>query len=93
MRRHLVIPVAAFVLAIAASPANAFVDKDCSDFNSWHEAQRYYKKHGGRGTTRATSTATMTASPARTCNEVRVTTEYSEERGAYYNVHLVRRRC
>ena len=33
-------------LASAAAPATAG-DKDCSDFNSWREAQRFYKKHGG----------------------------------------------
>lgn len=47
MRKYLAIPVAAFALAIAASPATAFVDKDCSDFSSWQQAQRYYKNHGG----------------------------------------------
>jgi hypothetical protein len=30
-----------------ASSATAFVDKDCSDFATWHKAQKYFKKHGG----------------------------------------------
>jgi len=37
---------AAVALAFAAPPATAG-DKDCSDFNSWREAQHFYKKHGG----------------------------------------------
>jgi hypothetical protein len=34
-------------LTFFVAPAGAFVDKDCSDFSSWHAAQHYYKKHGG----------------------------------------------
>jgi len=33
-------------LAFASAPAGA-ADKDCSDFKSWKEAQRFYKNHGG----------------------------------------------
>jgi hypothetical protein len=45
--RKIIAALAAFVvLAVAAAPAHA-VDKDCSDFNSWKQAQHYYKKHGG----------------------------------------------
>ncbi len=33
-------------LVAAASPASA-ADKDCSDFSTWKQAQRFYKKHGG----------------------------------------------
>lgn len=33
-------------LAFAAAPAAA-ADKDCSDFSSWRQAQRFYKKQGG----------------------------------------------
>jgi hypothetical protein len=33
-------------LAVIASPASAG-DKDCSDFNTWREAQKFYKRHGG----------------------------------------------
>ncbi len=25
----------------------AAADKDCADFNSWRQAQNFYKKHGG----------------------------------------------
>lgn len=46
MRRILVSLIAALALALAASPAYAG-DKDCSDFSSWREAQRFYKRHGG----------------------------------------------
>jgi hypothetical protein len=38
--------VAAIALAFAAAPVSA-ADKDCSDFNSWRQAQRFYKNHGG----------------------------------------------
>ena len=34
------------VLAFAAAPVSA-ADKDCSDFNTWRQAQNFYKKHGG----------------------------------------------
>jgi Spy/CpxP family protein refolding chaperone len=37
---------AAVSLAFAAAPATA-ADKDCSDFSSWRQAQKFYKKHGG----------------------------------------------
>jgi Spy/CpxP family protein refolding chaperone len=37
---------AAVALAFAAAPATA-ADKDCSDFSSWRQAQKFYKKHGG----------------------------------------------
>lgn len=35
------------VLSFAASPAHAFEDKDCSDFATWEEAQRFYEENGG----------------------------------------------
>jgi len=38
--------IAVIVLAFPAVPASAG-DKDCSDFNTWREAQRFYKRHGG----------------------------------------------
>lgn len=48
MRKYLAIPLAALMLALAAAaPAGAFVDKDCSDFSSWAQAQHYFIKHGG----------------------------------------------
>jgi len=37
---------AAIALAFAAPPVSA-ADKDCSDFMTWREAQRFYKRHGG----------------------------------------------
>lgn len=37
---------AAAALALAATPAVA-ADKDCADFNSWRQAQNFYKKQGG----------------------------------------------
>jgi hypothetical protein len=36
----------AFALALGSTPASA-ADKDCSDFNTWREAQKFYKRHGG----------------------------------------------
>lgn len=38
--------VTALALAFAAAPASA-ADKDCSDFDTWRQAQKFYKKHGG----------------------------------------------
>jgi len=39
--------LAAFVaLAFAAPPASAG-DKDCADFSTWRQAQRFYERHGG----------------------------------------------
>ena len=37
---------AVLAIAFAAAPAAA-ADRDCSDFSSWRQAQRFYKKHGG----------------------------------------------
>jgi Excalibur calcium-binding domain len=37
---------AVIALAFTAVPASA-ADKDCADFNSWRQAQNFYKKHGG----------------------------------------------
>lgn len=37
---------AAVALAFAAPPVSAG-DKDCSDFKTWREAQKFYKRHGG----------------------------------------------
>ena len=50
MRKYLAIPVAAFALALAASPASAFVDKDCSDFSTQAQAQHFFNSHGGSPT-------------------------------------------
>jgi hypothetical protein len=38
--------VFAGLLGVAAQPAIA-VDKDCSDFKTWKQAQKYFKAHGG----------------------------------------------
>ena len=48
MRVKATIAALAAVVAVAftASPASAG-DKDCSDFNTWQEAQKFYKRHGG----------------------------------------------
>jgi Excalibur calcium-binding domain len=43
----LVAVVALCTVALFASSATAFVDKDCSDFPTWKKAQKYFKKHGG----------------------------------------------
>ena len=32
---------------MAAGPASAHRDRDCSDFKTHKQAQRYFKKHGG----------------------------------------------
>jgi hypothetical protein len=48
MRLRATITVLATVisLAFAAAPVSAG-DKDCSDFKTWKEAQKFYKRHGG----------------------------------------------
>ncbi|HEV2791385.1 MAG TPA: excalibur calcium-binding domain-containing protein [Solirubrobacterales bacterium] len=37
---------AVVALSFTAAPASA-ADRDCSDFNSWRAAQKFYKRHGG----------------------------------------------
>lgn len=34
-------------LSFAVSPAYAFADKDCDDFATWEEAQRFFEENGG----------------------------------------------
>lgn len=46
IRASLVALTAAVALAFTAAPATAG-DKDCSDFSTWQQAQRFYKNHGG----------------------------------------------
>jgi hypothetical protein len=48
MTRRLTVAALATTLAIAvgAPPASAG-DKDCADFRTWKQAQRFYKKQGG----------------------------------------------
>lgn len=38
--------VLAVAFAFTATPASAG-DKDCSDFDTWRQAQKFYKRHGG----------------------------------------------
>lgn len=38
--------VALAAMSFGAVPVSA-ADKDCSDFDTWREAQRFYKRHGG----------------------------------------------
>jgi hypothetical protein len=39
---------ALLTLAFTAAPASAFRDRDCSDFSTQAQAQRFYKKHNPR---------------------------------------------
>lgn len=39
---------ALLALALTAAPASAFRDRDCSDFSTQAQAQRFYKKHHPR---------------------------------------------
>jgi hypothetical protein len=47
MKRLTAAIVVTAALLVAAAPATAFVDKDCSDFPTQKAAQRYFKRHGG----------------------------------------------
>ncbi len=48
MTRRLTVAALAAVIAIAAgAPPTSAADKDCADFRTWKQAQRFYKKHGG----------------------------------------------
>ena len=50
LRRRISVLAAVFSLAgllIAVQPAAAFTDRDCSDFSTHRQAQRFFKKHGG----------------------------------------------
>jgi hypothetical protein len=38
--------VVAVAFACSASPVTA-ADKDCADFDTWRQAQNFYKRHGG----------------------------------------------
>jgi len=46
IRSSLVALIAVVALALAAAPASAG-DKDCADFSTWKQAQKFFKKHGG----------------------------------------------
>lgn len=48
IRTLLAVAFAVLTLGAAlAQPAAAFIDRDCSDFATHRQAQRYFKKHGG----------------------------------------------
>lgn len=48
--RHASVALAAALVALAltAAPASAFRDRDCSDFSTQAQAQRFFKKHHPR---------------------------------------------
>jgi hypothetical protein len=46
LRATLTALVTVVALAFSAAPASA-ADKDCSDFSTWRQAQKFYKRHGG----------------------------------------------
>jgi hypothetical protein len=51
LRRRLATSVLAFALlgaGFAAQPAVGFYDRDCSDFSTQRQAQRFYKNHNPR---------------------------------------------
>lgn len=43
-RRHFVIATIAAPLVLTAAPARAFRDKDCDDFRTQRQAQRFFRK-------------------------------------------------
>ncbi len=43
-RRHLVSVLVAAPLVIAVRPAGAFRDRDCNDFRTQREAQRFFRR-------------------------------------------------
>lgn len=50
MRRTMTAAVSgavAMALALPLAGPAAAADRDCSDFSSWRQAQRFYKRHGG----------------------------------------------
>jgi excalibur calcium-binding domain-containing protein len=51
LRRRLTVPVLALaflVPLVAAQPAGAFVDRDCSDFSTQRQAQHFFETHHPR---------------------------------------------
>ena len=47
-RRSVLLALAAApALALPATPALAFRDKDCSDFKTQRQAQRFFRRNGG----------------------------------------------
>lgn len=47
MRKALSVLFALVLVLSFTSPALAFEDKNCSDFKTWEEAQRFYEENGG----------------------------------------------
>jgi hypothetical protein len=43
-----VLAAALLALVFTAAPASAFRDRDCADFSTQAQAQRFYKKHNPR---------------------------------------------
>jgi hypothetical protein len=64
-RSHVFALIAVGGLTLAAQPATAFADRDCSNFPSWRGAQHYFHKHGGLRGIPLASTPITTASPTR----------------------------
>ena len=50
LARHAIacIAVASIAIGALAQPASAFRDRDCSDFRSHAQAQRFFEKHNPR---------------------------------------------
>ena len=40
--------LATALVASSATPATAFRDRDCADFKTQRQAQKFFKKHGGK---------------------------------------------
>lgn len=47
MKKSIALLAAAAALALALPAGSTAADKDCSDFSTWRQAQRFYKAHGG----------------------------------------------
>src|SRR5690606_41811134 len=47
LRKALSVLFALVLVLSFTSPALAFEDKNCSDFKTWEEAQRFYEENGG----------------------------------------------
>jgi hypothetical protein len=39
--------VSVSLLGTSPTPATAIRDRDCSDFSTWRQAQKFFKRHGG----------------------------------------------
>lgn len=47
MRTKLIATAVAVGALTIPTPSAIAGDRDCSDFNSWRAAQKFYKRHGG----------------------------------------------